>query len=203
MLLLITPIPVAIVLALALGGSFDGWATQRLRWWPVAVLALLIQLVLYSPPFDTWSLIVAAGPLLGLATMFAVVLMLLRNASGQTRPAIILAVTGILLNLTVMLANDGRMPRVDELAAQPGQVVAWTAEEPTLSNVTPSSSETRLGFLADTLPEPGWFPSSNVLSIGDLLLACGLTAWAFRVTYSGRRPRGGSISELAATTEPV
>jgi predicted signal transduction protein with EAL and GGDEF domain len=86
---------VAVVLALVLGGSLDGWASHRVQWWPLAVLAMVIQLVLYSPPFDAWPLMVAAGPLLGLGTMFAVVVMLLRNANGRTRVAQVLAEHGV------------------------------------------------------------------------------------------------------------
>jgi hypothetical protein len=199
MLGLIAPIPLAIAVALVLGGSLDGWATQRLRWWPVPVVALVIQLILYSPPFDAWPLIVAAGPFIGLATMFGVLLMLVRNATGQTRPACLVAALGIVLNLTVMLANDGVMPRADHLAAHPGQVTAWTADAPTLSNVTPISPETRLPLLADIVPQPGWLPSSNVFSIGDFLLAGGLTLWAFQVTYQRRRQARDQMSQLPAT----
>jgi hypothetical protein len=186
MLVLIVLILAAVGLALALGGSPNGWVSHRLRWWPLPMLAMAIQLVLYSPPFDSWPLVVAAGPFLGLATMAAVVPMLLRNATGRARPACMLAAIGIGLNLTVMLFNDGRMPRADALAAHPGEVSAWTATEPTLSNVQPAGAETRLGVLADILPEPAWLPSSNVFSIGDLLLASGLTLWAFQITSSQR-----------------
>jgi hypothetical protein len=202
MLGLIAPIPLAIALALALGGSLNGLATHRLRWWPVPVVALVMQLILYSPPFDAWPLIVAAGPVIGLATMFGVLLMLVRNATGQTRPACLVAGLGIVLNLTVMLANDGVMPRADHLAAHPGQVSAWTADEPTLSNVTPIGPQTRLALLADILPQPGWLPSSNVFSIGDILLAGGLTLWAFQVTYQSRRRSRGHFAQLPATGAP-
>lgn len=187
MLILIVLILAAVGLALALGGSPSGWVSQRLRWWPLPLVAMAIQLVLYSPPFDTWPVVVAAGPFLGLATMAAVALTLLRNARGSARPASALAALGIALNLTVMLANQGRMPRADALAAHPGEVSAWTASEPTLSNVQPAGSETRLGWLADVLPEPAWLPWSNVFSIGDLLLAGGLTLWAFQITFQHSR----------------
>jgi hypothetical protein len=165
--------------------ALAAWATHRLHWWPLPVLALLIQLVLYTPPFDAWPIVVAAGPFLGLGTMAAVAVVLFRNGLSPRRPACLIAVVGIVLNLTVMLANDGRMPRADELAARPGQIAAWSATEPTLSNVTPAGEHTRLALLGDIIAEPGWIPSSNVFSIGDVLLAFGLTVWSFQIT---RRP---------------
>jgi hypothetical protein len=46
---------------------------------------------------------------------------------------------------------------------------------------------TRLAFLGDAIAQPAWFPRSNVVSIGDLLLAAGLGLWAFQVTLRVRR----------------
>src|SRR4051794_8024148 len=105
MLGLIVPILLAIAFALLAGGSFAAWTGQRFRWWQLAAASLVVQLVLYSPPFNSWPALVTAGPAVGLVSMGVVVLMLLANASGTARVACGLAALGVVLNLVVMLAN--------------------------------------------------------------------------------------------------
>ena len=145
---LVAPLLIATAAALALGGSLDAWGRQRIRWWPLVLVALGVQLPLYSPPFDTWPAVVAAGPLLGALTMALVMVMLVRNAEGQVRFACLLAALGIALNLIVMTVNGGYMPRADELAPRP---LDRESRATTINNTAPSSASTRLLWLGDTL----------------------------------------------------
>ena len=186
---LVAPLVIATVAALALGGSLDAWGRQRVRWWPLVLVALGIQLPLYSPPFDTWSPVVGAGPLLGILTMALVVVVLVRNAEGAVRPACLLAALGITLNLVVMLANGGWMPRAEDLLSLLGDGGIRAAGTPDLvaTNTAPMGSATRLAWLADWIAQPSWLPMANLVSIGDLLLSFGAAWWAFVVTRGDRR----------------
>src|SRR6266568_7169057 len=114
---LVTPLLIATAAALVMGGSLDAWSRQRVLWWPLVLVALGVQLPLYSPPFDTWPALVAVGPVLGAVTMSLVVVVLVRNAVGPVRFACMLAALGIALNLIVIVANGGWMPRAEELTA--------------------------------------------------------------------------------------
>ena len=186
---LVAPLLIATLAAVAMGGSLDAWAEQRVRWWPLVLLGLGVQLPLYSPPFDTWPPVVAAGPLLGLVTMALVVVVLVRNATGPVRYACLLAALGITLNLTVMLANGGWMPRAEELISLLGDGGIRAAGQPDMvaTNTAPMGSATRLAWLADWIAQPSWLPMANLVSIGDLLLSAGAARWAFVVTLGRRR----------------
>ena len=181
---LVAPLLIATATALALGGSIDGWGRQRIRWWPLVLVALGVQLPLYSPPFDTWPAVVAAGPWLGSVTLALVVVMLVRNAVGPVRVACLLAALGISLNLVVIAANGGWMPRAEELTVLLGDGGIRAANQPDLvaSNTAPMRPDTHLAWLGDTFPQPAWMPMANLVSIGDLLLSAGAAWWAFVVT---------------------
>jgi Family of unknown function (DUF5317) len=182
---LIAPTLLAVVAALASGGSMAHWARARLRWSPLALLALGVQLPLYSAPFNTWPLVVAIGAGAGIATTALVLLVVLGNARGPLRLAAGLAALGIVLNLTVMLANGGWMPRAD--ASAPRAIQRAGDESMVVNNTAPMSAETHLAWLGDVIPQPAWLPMSNLVSLGDVLLALGAAGCAFAITR-GRLP---------------
>ena len=182
---LIAPSLLAVVAALASGGSMAHWARARLRWSPLALLALGVQLPLYSAPFNTWPLVVAIGAGAGIGTTALVLLVVLGNARGPLRLAGGLAALGIVLNLTVMLANGGWMPRADAIA--PRAIQRAADDSVVVNNTAPMSAATHLAWLGDVLPQPAWLPMSNLVSLGDLLLALGAAGCAFAITR-GRLP---------------
>jgi Family of unknown function (DUF5317) len=183
---LIAPSLIAVLAALASGGSMAHWGRARLRWSPLALVALGVQLPLYSAPFNTWGPVIAIGAGAGIATTALVLLVVLGNARGPLRLAGGLAALGIVLNLTVMLANGGWMPRADAIAPR---AIQRAAEESAVvvNNTTPMDTETRLAWLGDVIAQPGWVPMANLVSLGDLLLAFGAAGCAFAITR-GRLP---------------
>jgi hypothetical protein len=96
-----------------------------------------------------------------------------------------LAALGIVLNLTVMLANGGWMPRADAIA--PRAIQRAGDESAVVNNTTPMSAETHLAWLGDVIPQPAWLPLANLISLGDVLLALGAAGCAFAITR-GRLP---------------
>ena len=188
---LIAPTLIAVVAALASGGSMAHWARARLRWSPLALLALGVQIPLYSAPFNTWPVVVAIGAGAGIASTALVLLVVLGNARGPLRLVAGLAALGIVLNLTVMLANGGWMPRADAIAPR---AILRPAADPelqveTVNNTAPMSADTRLALLGDVIAQPGWLPLANLISLGDVLLSLGAAGCAFAITR-GRLPLG-------------
>jgi len=184
MLAVAAPAVLAVLIGLACGGSLAGWDGLRLRWWMLGAAALGVQLVLFNPPLDEQPWALAWGPWLFALSLVAIVVVLLRNAATMTlaHTPLCVAAFGVGLNLLVISANGGYMPRSTEASATVGRPVETIADGQRLANVGILSDATRLPWLGDVLPEPQWLPLSNVLSVGDVLLAAGLAWWAFRLT---------------------
>jgi hypothetical protein len=201
MLVVAAPAVLAVLIGLACGGSLVGWDGLRLRWRMLGAVCLSVQLVLYNPPLDEQPWAIALGPWLFALTLAGIAVFLLRNAAEMplARTPLRIAAIGVGLNLLVIGANGGYMPRSTEASATVGRSVDAIADGQRLANVAVLSDSTRLPWLADVLPQPQWLPFSNVLSVGDLLLAAGLAWWAFRITTDAAPtvdpPRVRSVEE--------
>jgi Family of unknown function (DUF5317) len=175
MVALLAPLLIlATVSVLVQRGREGHWPS--LRWRGLALLALGMQLLLFNPPVDSQLWAVAWGRWVGIASMLAVLAVLVRNGrdAGVTRLPWLVAALGLGLNVLVMSANDGLMPRSEEALHSTGRL---PRPEWRLTNVAPLRPETNLPWLGDIIPEPDWLPLTNVVSVGDLLLSAG-TAWA-------------------------
>jgi Family of unknown function (DUF5317) len=182
---LAVPVLLALGIALMRGGSLAPLTQQRIHWWPLALVALGIQIPLYSLPLGEWLPATLIGPLATLATTGLVLTMLLRNATGSVRVACLIAAAGVALNLTAMALNGGVMPRRDDLSPRPLDRAALAS---TINNTAPSLTSTRLPWLGDTLAQPTWLPFANVVSPGDILLSLGAAAWAYQISRKTRAP---------------
>jgi hypothetical protein len=203
MICLILPVILATLLALARGGTLAGWARRRVRWAPAILAAFAVQLLVYSPPLDGLPWVVAWGNWVWVASLIAVAAALLGNglAGDAPRGAWLAAALGVALNVLVVAANGGQMPRVEPAASgvTPAGVAppAAAAAPARLTNVAPATAETRLAWLGDVIAQPAWLPLANVVSVGDLLLAGGAAWWAFAATASVRRGRAASPAGAA------
>jgi Family of unknown function (DUF5317) len=120
-----------------------------------------------------------------LSVLAAVVVAAGRNGlvQGAARTPWFLAALGVGLNVLVVLANGGLMPQSRDALHSVG---GTPRPEHRLTNVAPLTDETRLPWLGDIIPEPGWLPLTNVVSVGDLLLSVG-AAWALVARAPRRR----------------
>jgi hypothetical protein len=186
MLAVAAPAVLAVLIGLACGGSLTKWDGLRLRWWILGAASLSVQLVLFNPPLDEQPWAIVLGPLLFVLTLIGIALVLVRNAAAMplARTPLRIAALGVGLNLLVICANGGYMPRSAEASATVGRPVDTIDDGQRLANVHVLSDSTRLPWLGDVLPEPEWLPLTNVLSVGDILLAAGVAWWAFRLTTS-------------------
>ena len=191
MFVILVPVMIAALLALALGGSLRGLA-RPIAWWPLGVGAILAELALSRSPAAHQPLLLAWGHWAWTASLVCVLLVLARNARvmvGRERATWTVAAVGVALNLTAVVANGGYMPVAEQAAIDTGRATELATRDSYRRDV-PVDERTRLPWLADVVPEPDWVPRASVLSIGDLLLIGGLAGWAFGVTLAGSRQAG-------------
>lgn len=166
-------IPIGIVAGYLLGGRLERLGELRLRWIPLAVLGLLIQVVLFADvlgtPFGD------ASPAIYVASNLLVFAAVLRNVQV---PGMAVAAVGAACNLLAIIANGGYMPADPEALASvglggPGYTNSIVLTDPVLP------------FLTDIFAMPTWMPAANIFSIGDVLLGLGV---AVTIALAMRRP---------------
>ncbi len=168
-------IALGLLFALVLGGRPSRLAAVRFRLAPLVVVALGVQIVLFSRLGDGLP-DGAVAPVhvgtYGLLLVFAA-------ANIRIRP-LALVFGGLLLNATAIAVNGGAMPASKTALAAFGI-------DGDYANV--SSRAHRLGFLGDVFVVPTQLPLANVFSIGDILIGLGTIAFIVLVsTQDGREP---------------
>ena len=171
----------------AWGGSLVRLAQFPLRHSWLILIALLLQIFTFSPQFESLGWSDRLGPVLYISSSF---LLLLAVGLNLSLSGIKIFGLGLILNFLVIAANGGYMPASLDNLTRAG--LAYEAEllraQGYLSNAIILTSETRLPFLADTFFLPSWLPSSNVFSIGDVLIGIG----AFILVLQAMRRENGT-----------
>jgi Family of unknown function (DUF5317) len=188
---LLIPAALALILALALGGSVRAWARPQVRWPLLATAPFLVLFAMYNPPLDTQDWLIAWGPRIWEGAQLTIIAVLVRNGlarAGLQRAPWAIAAVGAALNALVVMANDGYMPVTP---AAP----AWVLDKATtpkgaerLHNIVLMTPETHLNWLGDVFVQPSWTPPRpNAVSVGDLLLSGGIAWWVFGTTRATRK----------------
>lgn len=174
-------IPVGLALGFLLGGRFAGLGAIRFRWAWLAILGFGVQVVLFSEPVAAG--IGDAGPPLYVGSTALVLLAVLRNLAI---PGMVLVALGAAANLAAIVANGGSMPASPEAALEHGR-----AAQPVYSNSV-IVDHPALEPLTDVIALPQWLPFSNIVSIGDVIIAVGVVVV---IAASMRSGRSGSPEE--------
>ena len=156
-------IPIGLVIGWLTGGRLEGLADVRFRLAPIALVALAVQVALFSPVAD--GLAPEAGRWIYVASTALVVVVVLANTRIAGVPIV---VVGAALNLAAIVANGGAMPAsASALAALGAGIHSHTnsvvLERPILEPLT------------DVFATPTWLPFANVFSVGDVLIGAGVT----------------------------
>lgn len=159
-------VPIGVVLGFLLHGRLSGLSTLRLDGVSVILAATLIQIVLFGSALGDAIGFEAATSLYVGSTLSVLIAL----AGNLRTPGMVLTVIGSAMNLTVIVANGGRMPASESAYATLG----WTASA-TYTN-TAFVADPALPFLGDFIALPAWLPLTNVVSIGDLLIGAGIVA---------------------------
>jgi hypothetical protein len=155
-------IPIGIVAGLLLGGRLDRLADLRLRWAPLALLGLLVQVALFADPVS--AVVGDVAPAIYVASTAAVLAAVLRDARVPGMAAVAL---GAACNLAAIVANGGYMP------ADPAALASVVELSPGYSNSVVLADPALLP-LTDLFALPAAFPLANVFSVGDVLIGIGI-----------------------------
>ena len=151
-----------LLMGFLLGGRLESIAETRFRWGWLAILALAIQLILFSPLAGGLG---DAARWIYVASTALVVIVVLANLRLPGLPIVLL---GALSNLAAIVANGGSMPASPAALAALGGTVN---NGPTNSIVVEHPA---LEPLTDIFAMPAWIPFANIFSIGDVLIAIGV-----------------------------
>ncbi len=175
-------IPIGIAAGYLLGGRLTRLAELQLRWVPLALVGLLVQVILFS---DLGSRLGDAAPAIYVGSNLLVFAAVLRNVRV---PGLVLAAIGAACNLAAIIANEGYMPADPDAFASVGLDPSGYVN----SVVLPDPS---LRLLTDIFAMPAWVPAANVFSIGDLLIGTGV---AVTIALAMRRPARPGASEAGS-----
>ena len=148
--------------------------SPKLRWLVLGIAALVVQAALIYglttvPSARQWF------PVLLPAAHLLLLPFLLRNLSFW---GIRLVLVGLLLNLTVMLANGGLMPveapAVEAVGRQEVRDLQLGTHIPGSKNVLLAEEDIRLRELSDILVLPVPRPFTRAVSVGDLFILTGV-----------------------------
>lgn len=181
-MLLLIPATLAGVVALLRGGSLRNLAELPLRAAFLILLAFSIQVVVYLPALRTSPFVLhLATPIYVLALALAVAGMLSNWHLGL---AMRIATLGLLLNLGVILANGGHMPvSAAAMRAVQGTAKIRELQNPRVyGNTRIAGLSSRLTVFSDIIPVPMPHGRGNVYSLGDVLIASGISALVYRAT---------------------
>ncbi len=171
---------IGVVLGLALGGRLERLGEVRLRWIPLAIVALLVQLALFT---DAGTRLAGAlAPAIYVGSTAAVLVVVLANLRV---PGLPIVAVGAACNLAAIVANGGAMPADPAALASLG----LTAGGPTNSVVV---ADPALRPLTDIFAMPSWMPLANVFSLGDVLIGIGIAVALVALMRRPAAPGGAS-----------
>jgi hypothetical protein len=157
-------IPIGILAGYLIGGRLERLGSVRLRWVPLALIGLAVQVVLFTEPFGTWP--AGVVPAFYQASTAMVLIAVLRNLAV---PGVAIIAVGAACNLAAIVANGGWMP------ADPAALDSVGGLPPGASNSI-VVAEPVLRPLTDLFALPAWLPLANVFSVGDILIGVGVAA---------------------------
>ena len=169
------------------GGSLGALADLRLRWVPLLVAVLVVQilvLVIFTGGDHAVLAVIYAATFTGAAAFLWV---------NRRVPGVLLIGLGGLLNEVAIIANNGVMP------ARPGALAAagLPIVEARFRN-SAAVAHPHLAWLGDTFAIPAGVPLANVFSAGDVVIVVGALV-LLHVTCGSRLPRRLRAARAGAT----
>jgi hypothetical protein len=162
------------------GGEIARLERVSIRWAPVALAGLLVQLILFLQPVAERIGELGVPVYVGSTTL--VLLVVVRNALV---PGLALVAVGATSNLAAIVANGGYMPASAGALGALGKTIST---DYTNSALIQSPA---LAPLTDIFAMPRWLPFANVFSIGDVLISVGV---AMAVVVAMRGGASGNLS---------
>ena len=167
-------IPIGIAIGLLAGGRLGQLGELRLRWVPLILLGLAVQVAIFTDAVG--RAVGDAGPAIYAASTALVFVAVLRNIQV---PGVALIALGAGCNLAAIVANGGWMPADPHALA----AIGGLRDGYTNSIVV---ADPALGPLTDIFALPAWLPLANVFSIGDVLIGVGIAVTIALAMRAGR-----------------
>ncbi|MFL5716258.1 MAG: DUF5317 family protein [Chloroflexota bacterium] len=178
-------IPIGILIGMLSGGRLEGLTALRLRWVPLMLLGLIVQVAIFT---DAIGRVVGdAAPAIYVASTATVLIAVLRNVSV---PGVAIIAAGAGCNLAAIVTNGGWMP------ADPAALASIGGLDDGYTNSI-VVADPALRPLTDVFALPAWLPLSNVFSVGDVLIGIGIAA---TIAIAMRRARDAETDAATAAT---
>lgn len=171
-----------LVVGFLVGGRPAGLAGLHIRWSPVILAGLLVQVALFSGPVS--ERVGALGPPIYMASTAMVIGTIVAN---RAVPGMLIVAAGALSNFAAILANGGYMP------ADAGALAALGSVPTGAYSNSSFVADPVLAPLTDIFATPVWLPFANVFSIGDVVIGIGIAVVIASAMRSGVR-RGSSAT---------
>jgi hypothetical protein len=181
-MLLLYAVILGLLAGLLTGGKFAALGSAHIKLWPVALIGLFVQVLLFSSPLA--AVVGAWGPSLYVVSTVAVLMALVVNLR---QPGFWLIIVGALCNFAVIVANGGQMPAAPEAWAALTGIAAVPTDE--FTNSILAGPHTVLAFLGDNFVLPHPIPLANVFSIGDALIGAGGALFVYQQMHGRVLPR--------------
>lgn len=165
MFVLITALVAGVVAGYAMGGRLRNVDQLRIRLPWLAIAALGLQFIAFSPLRDSLGdsgVIAVHFASYGLLVWFVIL--------NRQRVGIVVAGSGLLMNLLAIALNGGYMPASRHALEVAGAEFTGA----TANNSSVIHAGTRLWFLGDVFAIPDGTILSNVFSVGDVLIIVGV-----------------------------
>lgn len=173
-MLLPAVLAIVVVAALLRGGSLRNITNLRLRWLPIVLVSLGLQLLIFTPLLRQ-PLIPVFRPQLYVLSMLILIVWV---AANWRVPGMLLMAAGLLTNTAAIAANGGYMPTSLETVQLANALDTYGAGG--TANNSRILENPRLWLLTDIIPVPDAVPVGGVLSIGDVLLTIGASLLCYR-----------------------
>jgi hypothetical protein len=171
-------IGLAILAGLIAGGSLRNFERIHVHWWALVFIGLALQIVAV-PRFGSvpvWA--IGAGLLIA-----SYVLLLAFLTVNRWIPGAAVMAVGLLMNLTVVVANGGMPVSAAAVETAGGTAAALATDAGAKHHLM--SDRDLFAPLGDVIPIPP--PAAVVLSIGDVLLYAGMAWFVFQVMRGRNR----------------
>lgn len=179
---------VGVAVAWALGGNLALLADVRLRSTSLVFAALALQILLFTPLSHD-----VPASMIGVLDTASYALLVLFTARNLRRPGVWLLTAGLAANTVVIAANSGRMPvsfTAWRASGLPVHVIRRAGYDHNNVLIGP---HTHLAWLADRFALPPTLPWATAISIGDVLIAVGMTAFIYCCCAPASPPREASV----------
>jgi hypothetical protein len=181
-MLLLIPVFLACIAAVLRGGSLRRLAGLPVRASMLIMISFAIQVLVYLPALRSSALVLNWAAPIYIGALALAVLGMLSN--WHLGIALRVATLGLMLNMTVIVLNGGHMPvNAAALRAVQGEMKIRELQDVHIyGNTQLAGPSSHVLALSDIIPVPMPYGRGNVYSLGDVLIASGISVLVYRAT---------------------